>query len=457
MYYKTYSLRGLPVTSIKMYPLEPDPSCYPSRRMVAGLLGAGLSMAASRSVFAAPTSVERALLFGFAPFEFARLRTRALRQNAINAINHRRTLSDHTARTITTPNNDTLYSSAWLDLSLGPQLIELPETGARYISVMLMDPFTDNFQILGTRTTGTRGGKFLLVGPDWTGTPPEAARVIVCPVHDVWLLVRLLVDGPSDLAQAVQIQSLIRLTPSAGNAPPMPSIPPLPSVATEIQDPQIFLDTTTAILARMPTSHPQARRGRALFRQRFLAGEFTQPIARLRQTLVGDDSAALNITGQWSVSSRALGRFGRDDVLRAKTALTGFGALLPEEAMYFGVCSDQSGQGLAGNNSYRMLIPSSGIPTNGFWSLSLYEIDPSGRLFFTPNALNRFVIGNRTPGLQSDRGQIEILIGSNSPTAERQANWLPAPKGPFQLTLRAYLPKPIMLRHRWQPPVIMKV
>jgi hypothetical protein len=425
--------------------------------MVTGMLGAGFTVAASRPVFAAPTSVERALLFGFAPYEFARLRTRALRQNAINTLNHRRTLSDHTARTITTPNNDTLYSSAWLDLSLGPQLIELPETGSRYISVMLMDPFTDNFEILGTRTTGTLGGKFLLVGPDWKGIAPDGVRVIACPVYDVWLLVRLLVDGPADLAQAVQVQSLIRLSPSFGNARAMASIPPFPSVASEVQDPQIFLDTTAALLARLPPSHPQARRGRTLFRQRFLATEFVGPIARLRQTLLADENAALTAKGQWSVSSPALGRFGRDDVLRARTALTGFGALVPEEAMYFGAHVDQSGQKLDGNNSYRMLIPSSGIPTNAFWSLSLYEIDPSGRLFFTPNALNRFAIGNRTPGLQFDRGQIEILIGSNSPTAERQANWLPAPKGPFQLTLRAYLPKPIMLRHGWQPPEVVKM
>jgi hypothetical protein len=445
----TYLRGGIPVEAIKMY----GRGLNPSRRFVTGLLGGGLSIAAAYPALAATTSVERALLFGFAPYEFARLRTRAIRQNAVNTLNHRRTLSDHTARAITTPNNDTLYSSAWLDLSLGSQLIELPETASRYVSVMLMDAFTDNFRILGTRTTGTSGGKFLLVGPQWTGAAPAGVRVIVCLADDVWLLARLLVDGPADLAQAVEVQSRITLKPSDIGTQRHGAIPPFPNVVSELAEPQVFLDTISAILARLPASHPQARRGRAIFGRRFDAAEFNEPIARFRQTLTGE---AAN-TDQWSVSSAALGRFGANDFLRAKTALTGFGALVPEEAMYFGVRVDQSGQSLDGTHDYRFIIPSIGIPTNAFWSLSLYEIDPSGRLFFTPNALNRFAIGNRTANLRYDQGQLEILIGSNPPPIENMNNWLPAPKGPFQLTLRAYLPKPIMLRHRWLPPEVRKM
>jgi hypothetical protein len=444
---------GIAVQAIKMYEKGPNPS----RRFVTGLLGGGLSLAAECPAMAAPTSAEQAVLFGFAPYEFARLRTRAMRQSGINALNHRRTLSDHTARAITTPNNDTLYSTAWLDLSLAPQLIELPETGSRYISVMLMDPFTDNFKILGTRTTGANGGRFLLVGPHWTGTPPAGVRVVACPAYDVWLLVRLLVDGHADLAQAVEVQSRITLKPIEVGTQRHGVTPPFPNVASELADSQIFLETNTAILARLPASHPQTRRGKALLGRTPEAAEFQGPIARLRALLLGEGAAPPADTGQWSASSAALGRFGTNDFLRAKTALTGFGALVPEEAMYFGARTDQAGQNLDGNNDYRIIIPSAGIPTNAFWSLSLYEIDPSGRLFFTPNPLNRFAIGNRTANLRYNQGQLEILIGSNPPPAENTSNWLPAPKGPFQLTLRAYLPKPIMLRHRWTPPEVRKI
>jgi hypothetical protein len=427
-----------------------------SRRDVALMFGMGLTSVAATNALAKSTPADRAVLFGFAPYEFARLRNQAQLRYPLNQINHRRTLSDHSARAITTPNNDTLYSSAWIDLSSGPMILELPPSGDRYLSIMLLDPMSDNFEILGSRTTGNSGGRFLFAGPSWSGNPPLGVRVVRCPVDDAWLLARLLVNGESDLSSAIALQSGIRLQANANTQDELKPSTTFPKINQEAGDPDVFIQTVRAVLDRMPMAHPQAHRGKQLLEAVSTSDLIGRAIQDAKPILMlGNDQGSMT-TGHWSISDKRIGRFGTNDLLRARTALTGFGALVTEEAMYFGARNDQFGQVLNGNNQYSMTIPNSGVPTDGFWSLSLYEIDPSGRLFFTPNAINRFAIGNRTPSLQFNQGRLEILIGANPPSLEKQTNWLPAPKGPFQLTLRAYLPRRSMLRHRWQPPAIMK-
>ena len=161
-------------------------------------------------------NVRRAHDYLYGPWEFARAVRRATQPRAegeglrFNRLTHRRTLSDHTHRVVTAPNNDTLYSSAFLDLAGGPVTLTAPDVGARYFSIALMDFFTDNFFYIGTRATRGQGGRFLIAGPGWRGRAPEGVQIVRASTNDVWLLARTLVDGPEDLAAAHALHNVWR-------------------------------------------------------------------------------------------------------------------------------------------------------------------------------------------------------------------------------------------------------
>jgi hypothetical protein len=160
---------------------------------------------------------------------------------------HRRTLATAQDRVVTTPNNDTLYSAAWLDLARGPVLLTTPDFGTRYWSVALLGMNTDNFAILGTRTHGNAPGRFLIVAPGYLGDTPAATELVRSPSRWTWALARILVDGPADLAAVARSQDAMKLTPltprGAASALPAPLKP---------DDPTDFLRMLAAILAESP-------------------------------------------------------------------------------------------------------------------------------------------------------------------------------------------------------------
>ena len=148
----------------------------------------------------------------------------------------------------------------------------------------------------------------------------------------------------------------------------------------------------------------------------------------------------------WRLPPASIGNFGTDHTLRAAVALGGLAALEPVEAVYFSRTDDADGQPLDGSHRYRIQVPAGGLPLDGFWSLSVYERLPDGRLFFTENPIQRFAVGDRTPGLQANAdGSIDLWLQREPPTSPGQrSNWLPAAPGPMQLSLRAYLPRPAL-------------
>jgi hypothetical protein len=273
----------------------------------------------------------------------------------------------------------------------------------------------------------------------------------------MWLLARVLVEGADDLAQATSVQSAILLRPAPELSVRSAPIPAFPEVLGETQSGEQFLQVARAVLGRMPRSHINSRRSRGLLDVTLSPSELGQAIEELKPRLLIGNEHQTASGSSWSVSGHKIGRFGDNDLLRARTALTGFGALIDNEAMYFGARTDSLERALNGNNVYRWQVPAQGIPTNAFWSLSLYEIDGSGRLFFTPNPINRYAIGNRTRGLSLSNGAIDIVVSHQPPDDGDTRNWLPAPAGPFQLTLRAYLPKPKMLARQWLPPPLVRL
>lgn len=392
-------------------------------------------------------ALRRAFRFGFAPYEMLRTRqAQAARVAAagmgsgINALIPRLTLADASSREVTTPNNDTLYGSAWLDLAQGPVFFTIPPL-ARYHSVALMSITSDVVALLGTRSVGSAGGRYAIVGPNFSGDLPKGVEMVRSQSNDAWALVRVVVNGPDDLAAAAD--GLTRFTLSAIGAET-----PLDLAVPAMPDGRAFITTVNAAIERSGDERLKARaRG-------FAATGIGSPWEQLspeQQTLWNDSLPALIhelrdglAMGQpvngWSYPPQNMAFYGEDDDLRSAVALGGLAALPRVEAVYFTARSDGEGQPLTGDKSWRLKIPPR-LPVGAFWSLTMYQQEADGRLFFVPNALDRFAVGDRSRHLRPERdGSIELFIQHGKPSGERVVNWLPAPKGKFVLVFRAYLP-----------------
>jgi len=390
-----------------------------------------------------------AFVYALPLIEMAAVRRNSLgRTGRQNMLTHQRDLIDHRARWVTTPNNDTLYSVAWLDLTKGAIRLTIPPTGDRYFSAALMDMFTNNNAVLGTRTIGNAGGTFTIIGRDQTGSGPDVVRVAT---PHAWLLIRTLVDGTADLAAAREIQDGFRLDGPAGS-------PPDDHAERNAAAPALF-----ASIQRLMASDPPPATDSAILRRIAAALELTTPtaaeaiaegVAAARSALMAGGRRLEFIDG-WSYPRANLGNFDQDYRYRAAVALWGIGALPVAEAMYMRAAGNLENGFFDGSADYQLHLPAR-LPLNGFWSLTMYEVADDNQLFLTENPLGRYAIGDRTDGLRRNAdGSITIGIGRSDPGGDRTANWLPAPKrGPFSLIMRCYLPRQEMLSGRWRlPPV----
>jgi len=428
---------------------------------------AGCALLAATSAKAAPdlNLMQRAFLYGYGTYEFARTAIGSASGAGYrpNTLVRRRTLSDHTHRVVTAPNNDTLYTSGFLDLAAGPLEIGTPEAPDRYHNIAFMNAFTDNFAYLGTRTTGGRAGRWWIAGPDWRGRTPEGVGLIRSDTNDVWMLGRTLVAGPEDLAAANAVQDAITLTvpPGRAAARPIVSRPPLTPTAPA------FLDTVNEMLGRSARLRGQARRVGAFrsvglrpgAKDAFAAlpadaqAAWTGMIPDLLSTLKANAEGRSPVVRGWRTPPAGVGDFGENDLLRATIALWGLAALSVDEATYFRAGRDGDGERLDGRKAYRFTIPASGVPVDAFWSLSMYEETPDGRFFFVDNPIRRYAVGDRTQGLaRNPDGSLTILLQADAPSGALAGNWLPTPRGPFMTSFRAYLPRAEMRDGRWTPP-----
>jgi|TARA_R100001143_G_scaffold50645_1_gene45619 hypothetical protein len=386
--------------------------------------------------------------------------------NGANAFNHARKLLNHRSRWITTPNNDTLYSDAWLDLSRGPITITVPPTGERYFSLAFMDMYTNNFAILGTRTTGGDGGRYTIVGPN-QAVPDDAGDVVRAPTPRVWALARVLVDGPDDLAAACAVQDGLFINEDAVSEEVTPGDPVLRDAPW-----RQYLAAANALLRREPP--PVTDQG--ILRQiaplgigpdqRFDAERFDDEQARAieegveaaKDFLITVQGARGAVTEGWTYPSARTGDYGQDYLLRAVIAVGGLGALPVEEAMYMRADGDQAHGLFDGNSNYHLHFSAGEMPPlDSFWSLSLYEAMDDGQFFFADTPLRRYALGDRSPGLAfNDDGSLDIWIGADNPGEERENNWLPSPATPFALVFRGYMPKSSLRNGRYRLPRVQR-
>lgn len=418
------------------------------------LTAGALGLAGTPALAAGPDAdaARDAWFYALPLIEMATTRARVLKSPgaAINRLNHGRVLSDHTARAVTTPNNDTLYSIAFLDLTQGPATLTVPATGARYWSAAVMDMFTNNNAVLGLRTVGGEGGTFTLVGPGQAARGPNPVRVAT---PHAWLLIRTLVADAADLPAAHKVQDGFVLTGPKAAAPP--------AYAARDADPAAYFAAARQLLAADPAPASDLRLLRRA--SAFLgAGPFDAGLAEAgaqKALLITKFAMGRQTFVQgWAYPRANLGDYGQDYIYRAIVALAGLGALPPAEAMYMKAAGDNGAGLFTGDGLYRLSLPAQ-MPLDSFWSLSMYEATDDGQYFFTDNPLNRYAIGDRTAGLKREAdGSLNLWIGRTDPGGDRSANWLPAPKaGPFAMYLRTYLPKAELLDGRFRFKAVEKV
>lgn len=398
-----------------------------------------------------------AWLYAVPLIEVANVRGRIVSKGPANAFVHHRNLTNTKTQRVTSPNNDTIYSHAMLDLRTGPVTLSLPAAGARYFSLQLVDMYTNNLAVLGTRTTGGGGGRFVIAGP--TGDAPPGA--IRAPQDWVFALARTLVDGPTDLAAARAVQDGLAIVGEVGKRPAID----VPARNAPWSD---FLGGAGALIKESPppaTDDALLERiaPLGLSRTGFRRPDFSDAeIEEIESGMAGARSFASRVqlgkqvVNGWAYPPRNLGRFEQDYGFRAQIAVGGLFALPVEEALYTRSVSDTE-DGLFHGNAYHLHFPAGALPpVDAFWSMTLYEATEDGQFFFTPNSIDRFAIGDRTPGLvrQTD-GSLDIWIARADPGSERRSNWLPAPQSrPFVLTTRAYLPHQAMLNGDYRFPAV---
>ena len=470
------------------------------REAILGAAGALAPLAAPSRVLAhdAPPPVlrdlaRRAAIFLFPLYEMHRTRWQAtanpqnpLRQR-LNRFHHVTTLATDKTRAVTTPNNDTLYSSAWLDLAREPLFLTVPPMGELYYSYAFLDLFTNNFAYVSQRLNGGSPAPHMIVGPSWYGVPPADVAVIRAPTNSVWLLGRILVDGPEDLdaVRAMQARTLLE-TPdrrnerrvleswelmSARTAAPAEAQAGWP--APNRSDPFDLFAVGMQAMGESPlTDRDRAElEGFAALRlqpgRRFDPQSFSEAQRQAIRSGIADADAEIRGAGRrygrlvngWSYGEKHLGNFGDDYLYRAHIALAGLAALEPAEAVYMTCSVDSEGRPLSGAHRYVLSFPAGGVPpAKAFWSLAMYEVTPEGRAFFTANPIGRYAIGDRTRGLRYGAdGTLEIYLQRQPVADERAANWLPAPAGPMRLVLRAYQPAEALLEARYRVPALRRV
>jgi hypothetical protein len=458
------------------------------RTLLAGALSAPAIARAQESPATLRELARRATIYLFPIYEMYHTRWQATVSEAnpqrqkLNRFHHLPDLADHRARAVTTPNPDTLYSSAWLDLSIEPLFLTVPPVGDLYYSYAFLDLFTNNFGYVSHRLYGGQPPPHMIVGPKWNGDASSEVKLLRAPTNSVWLIGRILVDGPEELDRLRILQARVLLeTPDMRNerriletqelmrqrttAPPE-SVADWP--APNRGDPFDLFEVGARALGESPLAERdqavlegfaplRLRPGRKFDLRAFSEAERRALRAGIEQGRA-EIRAAVGHSGRsvdgWTYGGAHLGNFGDDYLYRAATALGGLGALEPAEAVYISCTTDSGGRPLLGANHYELTFPAGGLPpARAFWSLAVYEVTPDGRAFFAANPIGRYAIGDRTQGLQkAPDGALTLYLQHDRPADERAANWLPAPAGPMSLVLRAYEPDAALSEGRYRVP-----
>jgi hypothetical protein len=392
-----------------------------------------------------------------------------------------KTYPDAKFRDVTAPNADTLYSTAWLDLSKEPYVLSLPDEDGRYFLIPMLDAWTNVFTVPGKRTTGTKAQTYAITGPGWKGELPRGVKELKSPTSMVWILGRTYCTGTAeDYKKVHALQADYKLVPLSSYGkdyvPPKGKVDDTIDVKTPIRTQVNDLKAADyfALAAKLMKANPPAKADAPMVAKLAKLGiapgkEFdlskqsdavqkglnAAPEAGQKAVMAHLPKSGKQVNG-WVVTTDA-GVYGTKYLQRALVTAIGLGANRPQDAVYPVGEVDSDGKPLDGASKYTLTFAKGQRPpVTGFWSLTMYDAG----YFFVANKLDRYTLSQRNDLKENEDGSVTLYLQNESPGKEKESNWLPAPKGKFILMLRLYWPKekdPSILDGSWKPPAVKKV
>ena len=383
----------------------------------------------------------------------------------INQINHATKLADASFRTVVSPNVDTLYSQAWLDISAEPVIYVLPEAD-RFCNVQLLDAWTNTAAVLD------KAGAYAIALPSWEGELPEGVTRVDVPTATVWTIARIVLSGNEDLPNVYAIREQMRLLPlsayleggdyiaPAGTYDKENDFVPVNKVLS--MSPAEFFNTANVLMQINPPAEDDAKLleklaainvGQGMTFDASILGadaaeRWTQMLKGLRAALSAESANYAQNLGQWIYFGRPIGDFGTAYTYRAMVALVGLGANTVDVAIYPKTDTDVTGAALTGEKTYTIHFET--LPPTlegGFWSVTAYNEEN----FLIDNPIDRYCINDRSAYRRNEDGTLDLVLSKEAP--EDTSNWLPVSDGEFHLFMRIYLPDMTALE-TWEAPVI---
>jgi hypothetical protein len=399
-----------------------------------------------------------------------------------NAFGHARELAGPEFKFVT-PNNDTLYAIAMCDVRQGPLALHVPDTAGRYYVLQFVDAWSNNFAYIGRRATGTGAGDFLLVEAGWDGDAPDGTTVIHAPTGVFVIVGRIQVDGEADLPVVHALQDEFTVTPQAGVSAAPDGVPtPDPGVGEDLAWWERFrvalqafpppagdapflklceelgLTAPATPFAGLDPAKAQiliagAKAGQAkieeLGKQTQATPEGWQVTTHLFDYNLDFFEVGTLDAPEWRIADRTTAA-----VTRAVVARAGLWGNHGYEADYALVWVDGDGEPLDGSRRYELRLETP-PPVDAFWSLTMYDVPD---FYLVANPVQRYSIGDRTPGLHTaEDGSVTLFLQHESPGADKEANWLPAPAGAFRPVMRLYQPRQAVLDGSYVLPAIRRV
>jgi DNA sulfur modification protein DndE len=363
------------------------------------------------------------------------------------------------------PNLSVIYGFGFMDLSQEPVVMTMPDSGGLYYMVETSDMWTNAFAYPAGAEAGYKGGKVAFVGPGWKGELPRDVKRIDCPTPWILIQPRVHLPNQSGLAAAQKVLSEIKtqglaeyLGKPALPAPKydyaMPNFvnPKLPVSTLDFKDPLQFWEIMSAVINENPPPQDEITALLPMFKP--LGIELgkkwdrskVDPIVLKEMARAAEDipkiMAALSLghlINGWYLPVPTIGAYGKAYDIRAWVARNGLTGNTPKETVYFLGRLDGENNPITGAKKYTMTFKQT-PPFNepAFWALRMYD---ATNYYPVPNPINRYVLGSDYPDMKKDPdGSVTIYLQHMSPGKDKEANWLPAPAGPFLLVLGTYAP-----------------
>ena len=377
---------------------------------------------------------------------------------------------------IACPNQDVVYGLGFFALDKQPVVLQVPEIGDRFWVYAIYDARTDQVGHLG-KPYGTKSGFYLLVGPNWAGEKPKGiTEIIKSPTELANIIPRLFMDDTAEDRKAIQpIVNQVMIYPLTEFTGKMQTkdwttLPAFPvpdngGGETKWVVPEKYFDQLPTILstvAPLPGEEALYDQFRALLE---VANSNPDIKKLITETVVELDKNMIHDFLKWKYNGRPAGNgwnrsvnnaeWGLDYFNRTGTARSNMFENRPSETQYFYTDNTSDGQKLIGSTNYIVTFKAGELPpVNGFWSMTMYN----EHHLFHPNELNRYSLGTKNKSLKyGEDGSLTLYLGNANPGTDKEANWIPAPKGEFSVYIRSYWGKKGITEGTWIPPEVEKL